>query len=69
MTEALRRAYEQLIRDEVLERAVALVEASMDRFISALSAQPAATERFKVALEVRELPKEGLESEGKEEDE
>jgi len=70
LVEAIRRAYEPLVQDEVLEQAVARIEASMERFIAALGAQPAATERFKEALEVRELPKEEeIEEEGEEEDE
>lgn len=66
--EALRRAYEQLIRDEVLENAVTSVERSIERFINALTTQPAATERFKSTLEVKELPKaeSGDEEEGEE---
>jgi len=61
LSEALRRAYEPLIQDEVLQRAVALLEASIERFVTALGAQPAATERFKTTLEVRELPRESEE--------
>jgi hypothetical protein len=69
LAEAIRRAYEQLIRDEVLERAVALIEASMERFITALATQRAATERFKSVLEVKELPEEPEEKEEGKEDE
>lgn len=69
LVEAIRRAYEPLVKDEVLARAVARIEASMDRFISALGSQPATTERFKEALEVRELPKkEKIEDEEGEEE-
>ena len=68
LVEAIRRAYELLVQDEVLKRAVARIEASIERFIAALGAQPATTERFKEALEVRELPREKeLEAEGEEE--
>ena len=63
LSEALRLAYEPLIQDEVLQRAVALVEASIERFVTALRVQPAATDRFKTALEVRELPTESEEEE------
>lgn len=69
LAEALRRAYEQLIEDEVLERAIAALEASIEEFTAALSSQPAATERFKSALELKELPKEGAEEDEQEEGE
>jgi len=63
LAEALRRAYEQLIHDEVLEHAIALIEKGIERFVAALRVQPAATERFKSVLEVKELPEEELEDE------
>ncbi|MEM1668713.1 MAG: N-6 DNA methylase [Thermofilaceae archaeon] len=65
LVEALRRAYEQLIHDEVLARAVALIEESIDRFIRAFTAQPAATERFNAALEIKEFPKDNSDEEQK----
>ncbi|MEM4601934.1 MAG: N-6 DNA methylase [Desulfurococcaceae archaeon] len=62
---ALRRAYEQLIHDEVLVRAVELIEEAIASFMEALVVQPAATERFKKVLEVKELPIENPEWESK----
>lgn len=55
LVEALRQSYEQLIQDEVLQRAVALVGEGIDHFVNALTAQPATAERFATALEVGEL--------------
>lgn len=57
LADALRHAYEQLIEDEVLQRAVAMLESSIDRFIGALGIQPATTNRFSDALGIREFPK------------
>ena len=51
--EAIRRAYEPLVRDEVLAEAVALIEAKIGRFSDALRSQPGTAERFAEALEVR----------------
>jgi hypothetical protein len=56
LAEALRRAYEQLVRDETLQRAVAMMEAKIEAFLNAISAQPAATERLAVVLGLRETP-------------
>jgi len=54
LVEALRRAYEQLVRDEVLDQAARRVDRSLDRFVASLLGQPATTERFKAVLELRE---------------
>lgn len=56
LVEALRRAYEQLVRDEVLDQAARWVKGSIERFVDSLLGQPATTERFKAALELRDLP-------------
>lgn len=57
--ESLRRAYEQLVKDEVLERAVLLLEAGIEGFRKAMSSQPAATDRCAEALGIQELPAVG----------
>ncbi len=46
LIESLGRCYDQLVNDETLTRAVVLVEASIEWFISALKAQPASIERL-----------------------
>jgi hypothetical protein len=57
LSEALRRAYDELVQDKVLERAVELLEQGIRSFMSALSTQPATTARCAKALGIRELPK------------
>ncbi len=54
--EALRRSYGQLIQDEVLDRAVETLETRIATFVSALTTQPAATERFARVLGIGDLP-------------
>lgn len=55
LAEALRRAYEQLIQDEVLQLAVRRVQTAMVYFLNAMTIQPASTLRFQDALEVRAI--------------
>jgi hypothetical protein len=57
VADALRRAYDQLVKDDVLNRAVQLLEQGIESFTFALAPQPAATGRFMTALGIRELPK------------
>jgi hypothetical protein len=52
LIEYLRHSYEQLVRDETLTHAVAMLEASIDKFIMALRVQPASTERMAAVLGV-----------------
>jgi len=59
LAEALRRAYDQLIQDEVLQLAVRRVETGIEYFLNALRIQPASTVRFTEALEVREIAGKG----------
>jgi hypothetical protein len=54
--DALRRSYDQLIRDEVLERAVNHLQEGINVFINCLIRQPATTGRFASTLGIRELP-------------
>jgi len=54
---ALRRAYEQLIEDRVLDKAVTLIGHGIDGFTAALSTQPASAERFAVSLGIKDVPK------------
>ena len=53
---ALRRAYERLIEDRVLERAIDTLNNGIGTFLSCLKPQTAVTSRFASILEVRELP-------------
>jgi hypothetical protein len=46
LIESLGRCYDQLVNDETLTHAVALVEASIEWFISALKSQPASIQRL-----------------------
>jgi len=59
LVEALRRAYEQLVRDEVLELAVRRVETGIGLFTDALRGQPGSIGRFRQVLEMREPPGQG----------
>jgi hypothetical protein len=54
---ALRRAYEQLAKDQVLSDAVRLLEQGIAMFNLALAPQPATAERFAAALDIKALPK------------
>ena len=58
LIESLGRCYDQLVEDETLTRAIALVEASIEWFLSALKAQPAGMERLAALLGTRGLPPE-----------
>ena len=53
----LRRAYEQLLKDDVLERAAQALDNAIGTFLSSFPIQPALTARFAEILEIRELPK------------
>ena len=53
---AIRRSYEYLVKDEVLQRAVELLEHGINEFVSSLARQPATTDRFMVALGIVALP-------------
>ena len=54
---ALRRSYDQLIKDDILNRAVTLLERGIESFTFSLVPQPAATTRFMTALGIKELLK------------
>jgi hypothetical protein len=56
LSESLRRLYDELIRDQVLEDSVDLLEKSIDGFNYAITNQPATTERFAVALGIKSVP-------------
>ena len=58
LIESLGRCYDQLVKDETLTRAVALVEASVDWFVLALSSQPASVERLGDVVGIGCLPPE-----------
>lgn len=55
LADALRRCYEQLVRDEVLESAVKQLQEGIGVFIGCLIRQPAATARLASALGIKEL--------------
>ncbi len=52
LTEALRRAYEQLVADEAVTRAVAALESGLERFAEALRGQTAVSEKLAAVLGV-----------------
>ena len=64
----LRRAYEQLLKDDVLERAAKALDNAIGTFLSSMNIQPAMTARFAEILEIRALPKRKAKT-GKEEEE
>jgi hypothetical protein len=53
---AMRRSYEYLVKDAVLERAVQLLEEGINLFVGSLARQPATTDRFMEALGIAALP-------------
>src|SRR3989304_1495649 len=57
LVEELRRAYEQLLKDDVLERAAKALDNAIGVFLSSINIQPAMTARFAEILEIRALPK------------
>jgi hypothetical protein len=57
LSESLRRAYEQLAKDQVLERAVNMLRGGIERFTTAVSGQPAVTDRFAHTLGIRQMPR------------
>jgi hypothetical protein len=57
LAEALRKSYERLVEDRVLERAVKFLDHAIEVFAGSLTPQPATTIRFASALGIRELPK------------
>jgi hypothetical protein len=56
ISEALRRSYEQLVRDETLERAVGMMEERIEAFLNAARSQTGTTGRMAVALGIKEAP-------------
>lgn len=57
LAEGLRKSYERLIEDRVLERAVKFLGQGIEVFAGSLNPQPASTDRFASALGIRELPR------------
>lgn len=57
LAEALRKSYERLVEDRVLERAVKFLDNGIEVFVGSLNPQPATTGRFASALGIRELPR------------
>jgi hypothetical protein len=57
---AIRRSYEQLVRDETLDRAVALLETMIGGFMAALESQPATTDRIASTLGIQRIPQNNL---------
>jgi len=57
LVDALRSAYQLLLEDRVLERAIETLNNGIGEFLSLLKPQAATTARFSDALELRELPK------------
>jgi hypothetical protein len=54
---AICRSYEQLVKDETLDKAVLLLETIINGFMASLEGQPATTERLARSLGIEELPK------------
>lgn len=54
LSESLRRAYEQLITDEVLEKSIQALEEGLEFFSYVVSSQPATSERFRKVLGIGE---------------
>ena len=50
LAEALKHGFEQLVQDETLQRAVAVLDGSIERFVEAIIQQPATTERLAEVL-------------------
>lgn len=57
LADALRSAYQLLLQDRVLERAIEVLNNGIGEFLYSLKPQAATTARFAAALEMRELPK------------
>ena len=57
LLDELRRAYEQLAKDDVLERAAKALDNAIGTFLSTCNFQPATIARFAEILEIRALPK------------
>ena len=57
LADDLRRSYESLVKEEVLERAVDLLQKGIEGFLGSLIRQPATAARFASALGIKELPK------------
>lgn len=55
---ALRRAFDQLVQEDVVARAVAALEAGIEEFASVLSDSPGTAVRLAEILGIRELPAE-----------
>jgi len=53
---AIRRSYEQLVRDETLDKAVELLERIIEGFMAALEGQHATTDRLAQTLGIEEIP-------------
>jgi len=53
---AVRRSYDYLVKDAVLQRAVELLEMGIGQFVGSLARQPATTDRFMTALGIVALP-------------
>jgi hypothetical protein len=53
---AMRRSYEYLVKDAVLERAVQMLEDGINLFVGSLARQPATTDRSMKALGIAALP-------------
>ena len=68
LLDELRRAYEQLAKDDVLERAAKALDNAIGTFLHTCNFQPATVARFAEILEIRELPKRKAKT-GKEEEE
>lgn len=53
---AMRRCYEYLVKDTVLQRAAEMLDSGIEIFVRSLSRQPATTDRFMTALGISALP-------------
>ncbi|MEW5720679.1 MAG: hypothetical protein AB1817_18785 [Chloroflexota bacterium] len=64
---ALRRAFEQLLQEDVVKRAADVIDAGIDRFAGALADKTGVAERIADALGIRALPERNRNAEEDEE--
>lgn len=67
LTDVLRGTYEQLIREDVVVRAVDLLNAGIDEFARLVFSNPSTIQRATEILGIRELPKRSPDKNGKDE--
>ncbi len=63
LADFLRRAFEQLVQEDVVGQAVAVLEEGIEKFAAAVAGSPGIVSRIAEAMGVRELPKKEVEEE------